>query len=112
MRHVAKKGGVLVGFHERASSFVADIRSCEVMPVQVSELLLPLRALVGELSLRERLPQIELAAADVEGRLQVVLVLRVLQPPSADDLRRLEWFARERGIEFWLQPGGPRRRCR
>jgi 23S rRNA (uracil1939-C5)-methyltransferase len=77
------------------------------MPAQVSELLLPLRALVGELSVRERLPQIELAAADVEGRLQVVLVLRVLQPPSADDLRRLESFARERSVEFWLQPGGP-----
>ncbi len=107
VRYVAKKGGVLVGFHERASSFVADMRSCDVMPAQVSELLLPLRALVGELSVRERLPQIELAAADVEGRLQVVLVLRVLQPPSADDLRRLESFARERSVEFWLQPGGP-----
>ena len=107
MRHVAKKGGVLVGFHERASSYVADMSSCEVMPAQVSELLLPLRALVGELSLRERLPQIELAAADVEGGLQIVLVLRVLQPPTADDLRRLESFARERGVEFWLQPGGP-----
>ena len=107
VRYVAKKGGVLVGFHERASSFVADMKSCEVMPAQVSELLLPLRALVAELSVRERLPQIELAAADVAGGLQVVLVLRVLQPPSADDLRRLESFARERSVEFWLQPGGP-----
>jgi hypothetical protein len=31
------------------------------------------------------------------------LVLRVLQSPSADDLRRLESFARERSVEFWLQ---------
>src|SRR5512146_1041140 len=30
-RYVAKKGGTLVGFHEKRSSFVADMASCEVM---------------------------------------------------------------------------------
>ena len=66
VRDVQKKGGVLVGFHERASSYVADMRQCEVVPEHVSALLVPLRELVGSLTLRERLPQIELAVA--EGR--------------------------------------------
>ena len=107
VRYVAKKGGVLVGFHERASSYVADMKRCEVMPARISDLLLPLRALIGELSLRERLPQIELAAGDAAGRQQLVLVLRVLQPPTVEDCRRLDAFGREHAVEFWLQTGGP-----
>jgi 23S rRNA (uracil1939-C5)-methyltransferase len=104
VRHVAKKGGVLVGFHERSSSYVADMQRCEVLPKRISDLLLPLRALISQLSLRDRLPQIELAAAHTAGGTQFVLVLRVLQPPTADDRTLLESFAREHGVEFWLQP--------
>ena len=107
VRDVAKKGEVLVGFHERASSFVADMTRCEVLPVRVSDLLVPLRRLVESLSLRDRLPQIELAAADRTDGLQVVLVLRVLQEPTADDRFRLREFADRHAVEFWLQPGGP-----
>ena len=35
VRHVAKKGGVLVGFHERKSSYVADMTSCAVLPERI-----------------------------------------------------------------------------
>ena len=57
VRHVPKKGGVLVGFHERGSSYVADMRECHVLHPAVARLLMPLRALVAELSLRDRLPR-------------------------------------------------------
>ena len=60
----SKKGTVLVGFHERKSSYVADIRSCDVLPRHVSDMLLPLRELVGAMRPRDRLPQIELAVGD------------------------------------------------
>ncbi len=62
--YVAKKGGVLVGFHERRSSYVADVRSCEILPPAVSRLIVPLRELFTTLDLRERLPQVELAVGD------------------------------------------------
>lgn len=107
VRHVAKKGGVLVGFHERASSYVADMASCEVLPERVSALLVPLRRLVESLTVRDRLPQIELAVADRPEGAQIVLVLRVLNPPDAADRARLLEFARHHEVEFWLQPGGP-----
>lgn len=112
VRDVAAKGGVLVGFHERASSFVADIRECHVVPPAVSALLLPLRELVGELSIRRRAPQIELAvgeARDKAGRPQqvIALVLRVLDPPTAADRERLRAFGAAHGVEWWLQPKGP-----
>lgn len=104
VRYVPKKGGVLVGFHERASSYVADIRQCEIVPKKASELLLPLRALVESLSIRERLPQIELAA---DANETLVLVFRVLQPPSAEDLSLLLEFGRTHAVGIWLQPAGP-----
>src|SRR5690606_18757607 len=64
VRVVPKKGGVLVGFHERASSYVADMRECHVLPIRVSELLLPLRELVASLGIRRRVPQIEIAVGE------------------------------------------------
>jgi 23S rRNA (uracil1939-C5)-methyltransferase len=107
VRFVAKKGGVLVGFHERGSSYVADMRECHVLPPQVGGLLLPLRELVGALSLRQRLPQIEVAVGRSGGRRRIVLVLRVLEQPDAADLARLEAFAAAHAVSIWLQPGGP-----
>ena len=103
VRNVPRKGGVLVGFHERRSSYVADMRSCEILPRRISRLLPLLRELVAGLSIRDRLPQIELALGeDVD-----VLVLRVLEPPSVDDEVRLRAFAEQHRIQFWLQPKGP-----
>lgn len=103
VRNVPKKGGVLVGFHERRSSYVADMGGCEVLPERISRLLPLLRRLVESLSIRDRLPQIELAAGDDVD----VLVLRVLEPPTPEDEDRLRAFADQHRVHFWLQPKGP-----
>ena len=103
VRLVPKKGGVLVGFHERKSSFVADMSSCEILPRRISDLLLPLRRLIAALSNPARLPQIELAV----GEAVTVLVLRILDPLSAADEDMLRGFAAQHGIQFWLQRAGP-----
>ncbi|HET7201692.1 MAG TPA: 23S rRNA (uracil(1939)-C(5))-methyltransferase, partial [Burkholderiales bacterium] len=103
VRWVPKKGGSLVGFRERRSSFVTDMTSCEVLPPRVSGLIRPLRALVDSLSIQGQLPQIEVAQGDET----IVLVLRVLAPPGADDRDRLKRFAEQHGIQLWLQPAGP-----
>lgn len=103
VRFVARKGGVLVGFHERASSYVADMRSCAVLPPKISALLMPLRELIAGLSIRERLPQIELAV----GAAATVLVARVLDAPSAADRTALLRFGAQHGVAMWLQPAGP-----
>lgn len=103
VRNVPKKGGVLVGFHERRSSYVADMGGCAVLPQRISRLLPRLRELVEGLSIRDRLPQIELALGDAVD----VLVLRVLEPPSPEDESHLRAFAEAHGVQFWLQPKGP-----
>ena len=108
VRFVAKKGKVLVGFHERKSSFVADMERCEVLPRHVSDLLMPLRELVAAMEQRDRLPQIELAVGDEV----TALVLRHLDPLSEADLARLRAFADARGVQWWLQSKGPDTVCR
>jgi len=107
VRHVVKKGGVLVGFHERKSSYVADMTECHVVPPAFSALLVPLRELVASLTLRDRLPQIEMAIGERETGDVIALVLRVLEPPSPEDEAKLVAFADRHGVELWLQPGGP-----
>lgn len=102
VRLVRKKGGVLVGFRERRSSFVADMSECHVLPRQVSNLLLPLRLLIGSLSHPDRIPQIEVSV----GEGTVVLLLRHLEPLTDEDKDRLTEFAEKHAVSWWLQSGG------
>ncbi len=103
VRRVPKKGGVLVGFRERRSSYVADLRECHVLPPQISSLIVPLKELVESLSVRERLPQIEVAVGDNAS----ALVFRHLLPLEEDDEAKLREFAHRHAVQVWLQPAGP-----
>ena len=103
VRYVRKKAKVLIGFHERKSSYVADMSSCEVLPVKVSQLLLPLRALIESLEAREDCPQLELACT----KTTIAFVLRHMHPLSPHDLELLKRFATAHGVQWWLQSKGP-----
>ena len=103
VRHVIKKGQVLIGFHERKSRYVADMQQCPVLPPHVDAMLMPLRALIAGMDARDTCPQIELACGDSV----TALVLRHLEPLSAGDLARLRAFAAEHNVQWWLQPKGP-----
>ncbi|MDQ9171105.1 23S rRNA (uracil(1939)-C(5))-methyltransferase RlmD [Oxalobacteraceae bacterium R-40] len=107
VRNVVKKGGVLVGFHERKSSFIADMKTCEVIPPHVSAMLVPLRALIESLSIKERVPQIELAVGEGSQGLITALVLRIMEPLNELDKDKLKAFADLHGVQWWLQPQGP-----
>ncbi|NDP37622.1 MAG: 23S rRNA (uracil(1939)-C(5))-methyltransferase RlmD [Rhodoferax sp.] len=104
VRYVRKKGEVLVGFHERKSGYVADMKACPVLPPHVSDLLLPLRRLIASMEAMQTCPQIELACGDHV----TALVLRHMEPLSPGDLVLLRDFAaRHAGVQWWLQPSGP-----
>ncbi len=108
-----KKGTVLVGFHEHNSAYVADMGACEVIPKTISDLLMPLRELVGSLSIRDRVPQIEFAVGDSPNtpedrtKRHIALVIRHLLPLTKTDLDLLEDFAKQHELGIWLQAGGP-----
>lgn len=101
-RFVTRKGRVVVGFRERSAPYVADVQRCEVLAPPVGALIAPLAAMLSELSVREQIPQIEVAVADDA----VALVLRVLQNPSAEDRERLLQFERTHQVRLYLQSGG------
>jgi 23S rRNA (uracil1939-C5)-methyltransferase len=101
-KRVPKKGGVLVGFRERESSFLAALQQCEVLDPRVGRKLREMGALIDSLSISNRIPQIEVACADT-----VALVFRVLEPPTAEDLDRLAAFGRDEHFDIYLQSGGP-----
>lgn len=103
VRNVPKKGGVLVGFHERKSSYIADMKTCEILPPNVSEMLVPLRHLVASLSIFDQMPQLELAV----GEQVTALVMRNMAPLTPDDEQKLRSFADTWKVQWWLQPKGP-----
>ena len=103
VRALAERGPVLVGFRERWSTHVAELGSCQVLPPRVSALIVPLRELVGALSVRARLPQIEVAVGDDA----IVLVLRLLERLTEPDEVALRGFAEAHAVQLWLQPAGP-----
>jgi 23S rRNA (uracil1939-C5)-methyltransferase len=103
VRWVPKKNASLVGFRERKSRYVTEMTSCEVLPRRVSDLIRPLRELIGSLEMQGRIPQIEVAV----GEEVIVLVVRVLEPPSDGDQRLLEAFAQRHGVQLWTQAAGP-----
>lgn len=103
VKYVAKKGRVLVGFRERHSPYIADLQRCEVLDERIGGLLEALAALIDGLSIRDRLPQIEVAGGDA----MLGLNFRVLTPPSEADLVQLQAFGERHGFALYLQPGGP-----
>jgi 23S rRNA (uracil1939-C5)-methyltransferase len=103
VRRVESRGGVLVGFRERRSTHVTDMRQCPVLPEKVSGLIVPLRELIETLSVRERLPQVELAVGDNA----VALVFRHLLPLQPQDEAQLKGFSERHDVHVWLQPKGP-----
>ncbi|RYH63664.1 MAG: 23S rRNA (uracil(1939)-C(5))-methyltransferase RlmD [Alcaligenaceae bacterium] len=103
VRHVPKKGGVLVGFRERSGSYVVDMKECLVLPAHVSAMLGPLRDLFGRMSAPNRMPQVEVCVGDDV----VALVLRHMLPLTDDDFVQLRAFAAEYNVQWWLQSKGP-----
>jgi 23S rRNA (uracil1939-C5)-methyltransferase len=113
VRFVRKKGAVLIGFHERKSRYVADMKVCPVLAPRVSAMLMPLRGLIASMDAVETIPQLELAMGDVSDPHDsqagvIALVLRHMEPLSEADKARLRAFAASQpGLQWWLQPKGP-----
>jgi 23S rRNA (uracil1939-C5)-methyltransferase len=102
VKYVHKKGRVLAGFRERDKPYLADIRRCEILVEPLGWLPQDLAALVETLAIREKIPQVEVAAGDGAA----ALVFRVLEPPGAQDLEKILSFGNQRGLQIFLQTGG------
>ena len=103
VKHVYKKDRVLVGFRERNKPYVADMNRCETLHPAIGERLEELSELIGRLSIRDRLPQIECAVGDNA----TAMIFRVLEAPNDADLAALSSWAGAHDIQVFLQTGGP-----
>jgi len=103
VKYVPKKGGALVGFREKRSSFLAAINECHVLHPKVATLIPVLKELISQLDCRSALPQIEVAVGDERA----ALTLRHLSPLSESDQAALLAFAQTYDIDLYLQPAGP-----
>ena len=103
VKYVAKKNRVLVGFRERRNPFLAEMDSCLVMHPIVGTNLIALGEMIATLSIRDKIPQIEVAIGDT----QCVLALRVLESPTQEDKEKMRLFAHQYHISICLQPKGP-----
>lgn len=102
VKDVPGKGRVLVGFRERHAPFITDMERCEVLAKPLDALLPDLSDLIGGLTIRARLPQIEVAVAEND----VALVFRVLDLPAEADLDRFREFGAAHALRIYLQTGG------
>jgi len=108
VKYVEKKQRVLVGFNEKATRYVADMNSCEVLVPEVSALIEPLQQLIVQLSIRDKLPQIELAVGEAVGnQMTIVLILRIMAPFTVKDETLLASFADNHAVQIWTQTKGP-----
>jgi 23S rRNA (uracil1939-C5)-methyltransferase len=102
VKYVHKKGRVLAGFREREKPYIADIKRCEILLAPLAGLPAELAALTETLAIREKIPQVEVAAGDGA----TALVFRVLEAPGAADLEKISAFGVEHGLQIFLQTGG------
>jgi 23S rRNA (uracil1939-C5)-methyltransferase len=103
VKDVPAKGRVLVGFRERGKPYVAECSRCEILSPECGDLPGSLSRMIGQLSIRQAIPQVELAVGDSQS----AMVFRVLEPPSGEDLLVLDRFGRDHAMRVYLQSGGP-----
>ena len=102
VKYVLKKERVLVGFREKRSPFIADIKHCEVLHPEVGHKIADLQELIESLSIKDQIPQLEVAVSD-NG---LALVMRHLAEFNNDDIAQLKTFEQKHNFKFYLQPGG------
>jgi 23S rRNA (uracil1939-C5)-methyltransferase len=110
VKYVVKKERVLVGFNEKGTRYVSVMDSCEVLVPAVSNLIKPLQEMIIDLSIRDKVPQIELAVGEPtaagEGDV-IVLIFRIMESLSTDDEAILKAFADRYEVQVWTQTKGP-----
>ncbi len=103
VKWVQKKNKVLVGFRERRSSFIADVDMCHILHPKVGNLLPELSKLIESLSIKDKIPQIEVIMDDSS----CILNFRILEKLNTVDEKLLIEFGKKYKVIPYIQTGGP-----
>lgn len=99
VRFVSKRG-MLVGFRERDTRFLADIKACEVLDPVIGHQLGLLREIIASLSCYQRVPQVEIAVSEDT----TALIFRHLEPLTESDVAQLIAFGQTQQWHIYVQP--------
>lgn len=102
VKYVTKKQSLLVGFREKSSAYLAELKRCIVLADPLGDLIMPLRESIQQMAAYQSIAQIEVARADNH----VALVIRHLVPLSDADLAAWHSFAERYEVQIYLQSGG------
>lgn len=102
-KFVVKKNKLLIGFREKRSRFLADLKRCIVLHPSVGKHLVALKELIYSLACYSSIPQIEVAVGDSE----TALIFRHLNPISEEDQNKIISFADKEKFQIYLQPNPP-----
>ncbi|MBF0416263.1 MAG: 23S rRNA (uracil(1939)-C(5))-methyltransferase RlmD [Magnetococcales bacterium] len=80
----------LLGFHQTSSHRIVDLEQCPVLRPELNALMQPLRALVNTLSIRDRVPQLDVMVGDTG----IGVIVHIIDPLSDRDRDRCLEFAR------------------
>lgn len=94
---------LLLGFRESFGNRVVRMSECPVLAPQLNDALPELARVLSGLSVARAIPQVELAAGDVDA----AFVVRHLEPLTPADERALQAFERRGLRSIYLQPAGP-----
>ncbi len=103
VRYVHKKERVLVGFREKHSAFLADMRHCRILHPSLANRLEALSGLICSMTSYNRIAQIEVAIGDDA----TALIFRNLDPLGEADLQKLRDFGQQHDFQIYIQPKGP-----
>ncbi len=104
VRYVKKKEKVLVGFREKMSHYLAELKTCDVLQRKVGYNLTALSDMIASLSQFQQIPQIEVALGDKE----CALVFRHMTDLPQEDLDKLSEFGEKNQMSIYLQPNPPK----
>lgn len=102
VKWVFKKNKVLVGFRERQSSFVADIKQCETLHPSVGYKIQAISTCFMSLENKSTIPQIEVSIGDTI----TALIVRHMTPFADQDIEKLITMAEANQFYLYLQPKG------
>ena len=104
VRFSNKTNSLVIGFREHSSGFfLVDLKNCAVLDERINNLIVPLRDCLNQLSIRDQIPQIEVATSDTEA----AFVIRNMQACSETDREQLTLFGKTHQVRILLQPHKP-----
>ncbi len=104
VKYMRREQVVRVGFREKHSAFLTDAKQCDVLHDVIASRLTAFGELVNRLSVRDKIPQIEVAVGDAH----TALVFRHLEPLSEEDEQQLCAFGESHQLGIFVQPKGPK----